>query len=655
MAKKNSNPLYFENLWRPAYEYYAAIAWFLGAVLTYAVGGAYFPGMNIHTWIALGVACMAIHRGNQAWNLIKRQVYLRSNKLQKRDPKSIIKQMDKDPNSLFIGRGFEWGTEHAQRAYQVRGMSSDMRELTIPYPFNRIAESVAEEAKKLGGVPWIHGLDDEQDLYQSVKSLSGHTVIFGTTGSGKTRLLEILTLQAINRGETVIAIDPKGDKDWEERLKTELRRNGREGDFYKFSPAHESTSVRINPLKNYTRSEELATRITSLMEGGADSGPFVAFSWKVLNQIINGMIAAGERPTLYAIKSYLEGDKGILLEKIMNYHMSNHIGADWRDTYESTIREVGKSKRAVGVMALYNDLTLTGKLPKNDAMTGVWSLITHNQDNMMAMTASLLPVMEKLTAGPLRKLFSITVDDIDDPRVEVDTKKIIRTGKVLYVALDSLSDSTVGSAIGSILLADIVAVAGSRYNYDDSGNRGVSIYVDEAAEVVNGPFIQLLNKGRGARFACTFAAQTKPDFVARLGNEAEARKILGNANNLIALRLTDTETQEFCVESFGKTTIKTTMQTTNATAGTGTEMANWSGGYGERLIEAEADMFPSTLMSILPNLHYIARTADGKMMKGRLPILEEPDLVKKQATETVESEREDEELSVQSLNVPEAA
>jgi conjugal transfer pilus assembly protein TraD len=611
--------MYFENLWRPAYEYYSAISWFIAAIVTYVVGGLYYPAINLHTWVSLGIAVVGLTRAGDAYKLIRWQVYLRSYKVLVKDPQWLIKKVENDPNHYYLGRGFKWGAEHAQRAHQVLGMSSDMSELSIPYPFSVMSKKIAKDSKEAPGEPWIHGVGTEEDIFQHINSLAGHTMIFGTTGSGKTRLMEAVTLQAIHRGDTVIAIDPKGDRDWENRLKKELKRLGREKDFYKFSPAHESESVRINPLKNYTRVGELATRITELMEGGKDSGPFVAFSWKVLNQIIGGMVAAGERPTLYRIKQYLQGDKAVLLEKIMNYHMTEKIGHEWKDKYDDRIREAGKKNKALGIMAVYGELTKSGQLETNEALEGVWTLITHNQDNMMAMTASLLPIMEKLTAGPLRKLFSITQEDISDPRPEIDMMKIVRSGKVLYVALDSISDSTVATAIGGILLADVVSVAGARYNYGSGGDRQVSIYVDEAAEVVNRPFIQLLNKGRGAKFSCTFASQTMPDFVAKLGSEAEARKILGNANNLIALRLSDKDTIEFCSESFGKTTIKTTMQTTNTTAGTGTEMANWSGGYGERLIPTEADVFSGTLIAKLPNLQFVLRSADGSLIKGRLP------------------------------------
>ena len=40
-----------------------------------------------------------------------------------------------------------------------------------------------------------------------------HLLVVGTTGSGKSRLFDLLVTQAVLRGEAVVIIDPKGDQD----------------------------------------------------------------------------------------------------------------------------------------------------------------------------------------------------------------------------------------------------------------------------------------------------------------------------------------------------------------------------------------------------------------------------------------------------------
>ncbi|MFR6358804.1 MAG: TraM recognition domain-containing protein [Sutterella wadsworthensis] len=81
--------------------------------------------------------------------------------------------------------------------------------------------------------------------------------------------------------------------------------------------------------------------------------------------------------------------------------------------------------------------------------------------------------------------------------------------------------------------------------------------MDETANVINGPMIELLN-GLEAGIRVTAAMQTVSDLAARLGSDSRARMALGNFNNLIALRSKDRLTQEFICETFGKTTVWST-------------------------------------------------------------------------------------------------
>jgi conjugal transfer pilus assembly protein TraD len=170
---------------------------------------------------------------------------------------------------------------------------------------------------------------------------------------------------------------------------------------------------------------------------------------------------------------------------------------------------------------------------------------------------------------------------------------------VLYVGLDSLSDSIVSSAIGSIVLADFASVAGMIYNSGKKFGR-ISMFVDEAAEVVNLPFIQILNKGRGAGFQVVMATQTLPDIVARLGDEARARQVIGNCNNLITLRIKDGETQKFVVETFGQTYIKTIQQSISSGVNSAENFVHYSGNSGQSLTFGEHDLFPQHLTRAPP-------------------------------------------------------
>ena len=54
---------------------------------------------------------------------------------------------------------------------------------------------------------------------------------------------------------------------------------------------------------------------------------------------------------------------------------------------------------------------------------------------------------------------------------------------------------------------------------------------------------------------------------------------------------------------------------------TGHSMLEFSSSYGERLMKTRENSFPEELLGQLPILQYVARLADGRRLKMRLPIL----------------------------------
>jgi len=50
-------------------------------------------------------------------------------------------------------------------------------------------------------------------------------------------------------------------------------------------------------------------------------------------------------------------------------------------------------------------------------------------------------------------------------------------------------------------------------------------------------------------------------------------------------------------------------------------VVNYSGNNGQSLTFGEHELFPQHLLGHLPNFHYIASIAGGRVIKGRLPII----------------------------------
>jgi hypothetical protein len=243
-------------------------------------------------------------------------------------------------------------------------------------------------------------------------------------------------------------------------------------------------------------------------------------------------------------------------------------------------------------------------------LDGLISTYEHNRDHFQKMVASLIPILSMLTSDPLQELLSPDFEPGHE-RLVTDMSKIIRGNKVVYIGLDSLADSTVGSAIGSIMLADLAAVAGDRYNYGIDTLTPVNLFIDEAAEVLNQPAIQLMNKGGGADFRVTIATQTFADFASRLGDENKARQVLANTNNKIALRVLDSETQKYIAEGMPQTKVRSMALRYGHNVDTHIH-DEYSASYQEQILEEEADLFPAAMLGELPPLHFIARLSGGR-------------------------------------------
>jgi conjugal transfer pilus assembly protein TraD len=114
--------------------------------------------------------------------------------------------------------------------------------------------------------------------------------------------------------------------------------------------------------------------------------------------------------------------------------------------------------------------------------------------------------------------------------------------------------------------------------------------------------------------------QTLADLSKRLGSEDAARMALGNLNNLIALRSKDRPTQDFVVETFGKTAIHTLR--VGLSSGADAHLGDFSASSSTQITETLEEMIPADVLGKLPNLQYFASVSGGRLIKGRFPILD---------------------------------
>jgi conjugal transfer pilus assembly protein TraD len=352
--------------------------------------------------------------------------------------------------------------------------------------------------------------------------------------------------------------------------------------------------------------------VAELIPSEGRSDPFKDFAWKAMNNVIQGMLYVGKKPSLLTLRRSVEGGIDDLLRKTLDYYYNTNFRENIGANRLADLKKRYKEKDSLKV--------------SHSAVDGLVGMHDHNREHFQKMIASLIPILSMLTSGSLQTMLSPNPYDKNDENQVADIASIIDKKKVLYIGLDSLADSIVGSAIGSIMLADLTAVASDRYNFFKKNPLNkemppVNVFVDEAAEVVNDPTVQLLNKSRGAGFRAVVATQTLADLEVRTGTSSGARQIIGNINNWLILRIIDAETQKYIAQALPKTAVKS-MDLAYRSASDSTDPLSFSTTYHESLKEKDIELFPAALLGILPNLHYFCRLADGTTWKGKLPILE---------------------------------
>jgi conjugal transfer pilus assembly protein TraD len=631
----------WEMPWRPCYESYAAGVWLAcGMAMAWMWMVAPVPHMPF-VYLGCVSGLFFLFNAGKTWEIWRLKWSLGGKGIDFiNDTELSTKVIAGQGESVWCGYGFDWTPLHTQRLYEIK--RADPEEFYPPKMVMDIIESwtdtpVGANTPGYIGAPWIHGLNaGEEDLYVPVNNFIGNTLLLGTTRCGKTRWIELIVEMAIQMNHAVIIIDPKGDTALEETCRTACAVHERSGDFARFHLAFPNSSVRIDPLKNYTNPSDLASRISALMPGGDKSSSFRDFAWGVLNAIILGQLEVGEKPTLVGIRSYVDNSVADLLIRVVNQYFDAALPPGWTEDvvmYARTLKSRKGKDSEDGELMVRQSLNLLlgyyldNLVPAgyhNEAVEALSTIYKHDGAHYSKMISNLVPILGMLTTGDLGKLLSPDPRETSDPRDMTDLQALIRRSAVVYIGLDSLANKTISSAVGAMLLSDLTSVAASIYNFAPPAGeqKKVWLIVDEASEVVNDPYVSMLNKSAGAGFINVAAAQTIPDFAARFESMDKARQMLGNFNNLFVMRVKDGVTQEFCVETFGETYVTTKQMTLATSSSTEKNITHFTGSVQERVTEALEAVFPPDILGQLPNWQYIASVGGGRLIKGRLPIIQ---------------------------------
>lgn len=644
MAKKRQ----FEQLLRPVFEARSTLAWGVACIWMAGVALVLNAPKAALAACSLLALTMALYRAFGAHRLIKYKVSLVGKPTVVMPATHLQKSMHKLGNNLWLGWGYRWEPRHTQRAYEI--MKRDLDEVYPPKWWMKYFGN-GQDPLKVKGLPWIHGLDmGEKDVILPFDSLKGHCAIIATTGAIKTRLAALVIFQLAMRGDCVIVIDPKGDKDLREICRQAAILSGKPERFLMLHPAFASESVRLDLIKNWDRVSQVASRITMVLDS-QESDNFKEFCWMAVHRITNAMKYVGRRVSIYSLKTAMESRTAV--ESLTSTALRKFFEEDCPELKEALEKQLNAQASAGGkpqkggietsspelaaMIKVFQELVpededqakLTGLPIKPEELRGLIAILEANREWFGKMIISITPMLTKLTTDDLKGLLSPDYDDINDTRPIMDGKRIVEGNHILYIGTDTLADESVGRAISTMALAELSAVAAEIYNHGTAADTGeeprrVHVVIDEWGDAVCAPVIQQANKGRGAGFFIWALGQTFSDLVDKFGgNTARAKRFIGNMNNMIVGATQDPDTMALITEKLGETTITVRGQSTGIGSKTEDVGLEFSANSSTSISEKDKEIFPKSLLPSLQDLHYIGFFNRGELIKGRIPVIVE--------------------------------
>ncbi|MCO6550687.1 MULTISPECIES: type IV conjugative transfer system coupling protein TraD [unclassified Gilliamella] len=662
-----SNEHNIEAIFRPASELYSAVTSISCAFICLVAPWAVALSTSVNIGVAGAFLLFGIYRAKQGITIIR---YKRNIK---RLPFYSLtsEQIPVSQKFLFLGRGFKWEQKHLQRIILCR--REEYKRFVQPSAIYRAARHWEQKHERsliakctssnrwfnpvkplppVGGNPFLHGVEiNEVDIMMPFVDRGGHTLVLGTTGVGKTRLLEVLVTQDIARGDPVIVIDPKGDADLLKRMYAEAKRNGRQDEFYIFHLGYPEISARYNAIGRFSRITEVAQRVSAPLAGEGNSAAFKEFAWRFVNIVTKALIELGRRPDYIQINRYTNNMDTLFLEYAQHY-FDKHDPKAWITISEMATKVNDKNVslamrgRDKLVVALYD--YIAAKKIRDDVLEGLRSAIQYDKTYFDKIVASLMPFLEKLTTGKTAQLLAPDYLDINDERPIFDWEQVIRKKGIVYIGLDALSDAVVGAAVGNSMLADLVSIAGYIYKYGvDDGLPGenrskinVCLHTDEVNEIMGDEFIPLVNKARGAGINVTAYTQTISDIEVKVGSAAKAGQVQGNFNNIIMLRVRETKTAELITSQLPKVDIykNTVVSGASDTPSPDTKTDFTSSTQDRISTESMPLLEPSELIQ-LPRGQAFVLTNGGVLYKVRMPLpSQEQDIMMPDSINTLSKE-----------------
>jgi len=350
----------------------------------------------------------------------------------------------------------------------------------------------------------------------------GHFWCFGTTRSGKTRLIEGMIEQDIRKGYSVVVIDPKGDIDLFAKIVQVALEEGRIEDLIFINPIFPQYSAVLDPLAYYYMIEELVAHIVSGVQVGSEKF-FYNVAYEISLVVVTSLIllkkVRGEKPVfnLNEVKNYIGRESLEELKKVLEEEV---IKAGKEVLGEEDYREAEQ---------VYKDLM---------------KILASPQDYYSKVSSSLRVALMELTSGHIGRIIGKADENRFIKRLEAGESVI------LVAQLGSLLTQQAAYTLGKVILSMVQTFVGRVFSSGRTVNPPLCIYIDEAQNLLYFGIEDLFAKAGGAGVWVHGFSQSVNQIYAQLGKDM-GNSILDNTNTKVFMRVPDKETAAYVSGHFG--------------------------------------------------------------------------------------------------------
>ncbi|WP_305845384.1 hypothetical protein [Photobacterium leiognathi] len=251
--------------------------------------------------------------------------------------------------------------------------------------------------------------------------------------------------------------------------------------------------------------------------------PLKEFAWRFSNVISTALVRLRERPSYDLIRRYIMDMEQLYLNYCKMLMVELKI-ENWQELYEELMQNMkgipqhlkSLSRESIAFYMLIKEQQESGAMAHDPVYEAVLNSVRYDQSYFSKITASYLPLLEKLCSGDNLKILSPNYDDVDDPRPVFDWTMAARKKAVVYCGFDAMTNREVASAASNAMLSDLLSLSGKIYkaglNYGVDGTDSTEkpvcyLHLDEANEMVGDEFLPILNKAGGSGLRVTAYTQ----------------------------------------------------------------------------------------------------------------------------------------------------